>query len=612
MSKITHQVWSSVMLPKLLFFTVASTFLAYKLSYQLRFDFEPQGEVAESTVWIGLICLIAARLFSYLIFRAVKLTWRYFSLTEFVPLLKAHCSSTALFLASVLLLRLPEFPRSIAIIEFFLSLTINLGTVLSIRILFEKGFYPFVKKGADKSRATLVIGGGATAHLLVKTLLSHSASRYDPIAVLDDSTHLTGSLVHGVPVVGSISMLESILDRDSTVETVLLAVPSLSVERVQKIATTCRSRKLEFQQLRSFEDIAVHRLGTLANDIPVEAILKRDLSTSFDKEVVKSYRGKRVLVTGGAGSIGSEVIRQLALMEAGEVFVADNSEYFLFVLEQELNVKFPEINIRYILLDVCDEKHLELVFSTYQPEVVVHAAAYKHVPLSETNPYSVFRVNSIGTSLLVSLSIKHSVGMFILLSTDKAVSPSNVMGRTKRIAELLTQEKIRESNTQTRAAIVRFGNVINSRGSVIPLFIEQINSGGPITVTHRDVERYFMSIHEAVKLMLSAGTLGEKGEIFTLEMGDRIKILDVAKEMLLLAGREDVEIRFTGLRAGETLIEEVKSPSEELEETKIDKVKKIITAMTKQSNVNEIRQLVTTDFKESESTVEDHLRVLLR
>ena len=307
----------------------------------------------------------------------------------------------------------------------------------------------------------------------------------------------------------------------------------------------------------------------------VADLLKRDTTTAYESELLAAYRGKTILVTGGAGSIGSETVKQLASLQPTRLIAIDHSEYYLFRLKCDLQEMCPDIQIDFILLDICDHNRMEFIFQSYKPDIVLHTAACKHVPMSEENPYTVIQVNIVGTKHLVELCLSHGVDRFILLSTDKAVKPTNVMGCTKRLAELLTQELIVKATHGATAGIVRLGNVINSRGSVIPLFAEQIAAGGPLTVTHPDVERYFMSIQEAVQLMLVAGTLGKQGEIFTLDMGEQIKIKEIAEQMLQMSGREDLPIIYTGLRPGEKLSEELSFDNEILAPTRFQKIRMI-------------------------------------
>ena len=589
---------------KLLLFTTASAIAAYLLAYELRFDFQPQTKVPQFTIWIGLVCLIVSRLFSYIAFKAINLTWRYFSLAEFIPLLKAHAASSAIFLACVLLLRLPEFPRSIAFIESLISLMLNIGAALSIRLLFERGVYPLKTRDKTRTIPTLILGGGTTGHVLVKTLISQPGSPYLPVAVLDDSSRLARSLVHGVPVLGALSQLSTLLKRDQSIACVQVAIPSLSQVHLKEIEETCKNARVEFYRLQSFEDLAMQRLESGFKSLPIEQILKREISTEYEDNLLEEYQGKTILVTGGAGSIGSEAVRQLLNLSPERILVLDNSEFHLFQLQRELTGSFPEAPLQFLLLDIRDTERVQYTLQTEAPDIVLHTAAYKHVPMSEDNPYSVFCTNVLGTRSLAQSCIEADVEKFILLSTDKAVDPANVMGCTKRMAELATQELMCSNSVDTSAAIVRFGNVVNSRGSVIPLFLEQIKSGGPITVTHPEVERYFMSIKEAVRLMLVAGTLGTQGEIYTLDMGDKIKILDVAREILRISGRPDISIEYTGLRPGEKITEELQFSDEELASTQFKKIQVIKSTENSKNNSlidaieKELSQLSAEELKE--------------
>ena len=301
-------------------------------------------------------------------------------------------------------------------------------------------------------------------------------------------------------------------------------------------------------------------------------ILKRETTTEYESELLAAYRGKTILVTGGAGSIGAEAVKQLAGLQPTRLIAIDHSEYYLFRLKCELQTSFPDIHFDFVLLNICDYNRMKFIFQTYRPNIVLHTAACKHVPMCEADPYTAIQVNIVGATHIVELCLSYAADRFILVSTDKAVNPANVMGCTKRLAELLTQELLSQAAWGARAGIVRFGNVINSRGSVMPLFAEQIAAGGPLTVTHPDVERYFMSVQEAVRLMLVAGTLGKQGEIFMLDMGKQIKIKHIAEQMLHLTGQEDLSIIYTGLRPGEKLSEELTFDNESLSPTRFHKI----------------------------------------
>ncbi|MCB0329139.1 MAG: polysaccharide biosynthesis protein [Bdellovibrionales bacterium] len=567
-------------LSKFVIFTVVTSVAGYTAALELRFDFQFSDQVPQFSLWMGLFLLLASRVLTYFLLGASDVIWRYFSLNSLVPVVRAHLLSSTIFAASVLIIGLEEFPRSIIFIEFLISIALNGGFALIVRLMFEHEVFPYSrgKISQHEQKECLVLGAGDSGHLLLKALTGQRKRFHlTPVAVLDDAARFSGSLIHGVRVVGKLAELDSVLPKFPGVEVVILAIPTLSASRIKQLEKICEAHQVQFRRIQSFEEIAVQSSTLELPEIPIEVILNREIQVQFEEEIQKTYHNQNILVTGGCGSIGSEVVRQLVKWHPRKITILDNSEYHHFLFQKELQDQFPETNFSFVLADVTDREHLETLFRTLRPETVIHTAAYKHVPMNESNPYAAFTTNVVGTRNVVELAVRYKCQRIIHLSTDKAVDPVNVMGCSKRIAEIVTQQVIR---TQTesplpRCAIVRFGNVINSRGSVIPLFRQQILSGGPVTVTHPEVERFFMSLQEAVGLMLAAGSLGNQAEIFVLDMGEKVKILDVAKEMLALYGREDIPIVFTGLRPGERLSEEVAEATDDIEPTSIPKVRRL-------------------------------------
>ncbi len=557
---------------KLIILAFITPTLAFLAALQLRFEFHFSSQVEQQTIWVGLLLLILTRSFSYISLGAANVVWRYFSINELLAFLKAQLTSSILFTATVFLFRLDDLPRSIILIEFMLSVLMNVSCAALVRLLFEHGLYPLKQKPTQRRKDCLILGGEETGHLLLKNLMSQSLSLYRVVGILDDSQRLRNATIHGIKVLGPISQLETTLQKYLSIETIFLANSSLSRKKKHEIKALCSQKGISLKYLQPFEEIAVHVSNLDSTEVPIEAILDREVTFQHEESVLNTYEKKTILITGGAGSIGSEVTRQLASMNVKKLLVLDNSEYHLFSFQQELIEKYPRIPFEIILGDIRDQKRINAIFAEHSPEIVIHTAAYKHVPLSEDNPYEAFSTNVIGTIHIAQACVDSSVERFILLSTDKAVEPMNTMGKTKRLAEQCVQNIICRSTHETKGAIVRFGNVINSRGSVIPLFQNQILSGGPITVTDPNVERFFMSVQEAVRLMLAAGTLGERAEIFALDMGDKLKIKDIAEKLKGLYGREDIPIVYTGLRPGERLTENIYSPHEKLSPTQFDKV----------------------------------------
>ena len=549
----------------------------------LRFDFNLQDRLTFTYAFMPFVLLCAIRMGAYTYFRLNQGYWRYVSTSEAVDILKAHVLSSVIFMASVGFLRINSFPRSIVLIEFALSLLFSAGARLFVRLVCER--YLSSHELTQDSKEVVVIGAGVSGHLLVKTLKGMPRRPYRPVAFFDDNESLFGASIHGVTVAGPISGLRDYLQRNTRVTAVLVAVPMLSSVKLKEIEDVCDLYHLPLKRLQSFEDIACQETFEPKSPISIEQVLSREVNFGHENSIAEVIRGKRVLITGAGGSIGSELVRQTLSFGPAEVVLLDQSEYNLFSIEQELKASGCTVRRLFRLATIVDKVRLERIFDESRPQIVFHAAAYKHVPLLESNSYEAFTNNILGTRNLIQVASQYGAERFIFISTDKAVDPTSLMGCTKRIAELMVSQadslarhcpgemndlSIKRKPMST--AVVRFGNVINSAGSVIPMFKKQILAGGPLTVTHPKMERYFMSISEAVRLVLTAGTLGAQGEIFLLDMGKPIRIVDVAEKLLALYGRRDIPIVFTGLRPGEKLTERLFSHSEARSKTRFKKI----------------------------------------
>lgn len=548
-----------------------------------RFDFDYSVALKFSHLSVvGILFAFRALAFSY--WGLNQGYWKYASTQDLGNIIKAHVASSGCLAGAIYLLNVGGFPRSVIVIESALSIMFSGGVRLLVRNVCEKLFAPEDQKDLT-SRQVVVLGAGDSGHLLVKMLQSQRRLGYRPVAVLDDSEHLKGHQVYGVPVLGGISKLNELIEGNPLITGVIVAIPSLSDKRMEEIKKICTANGISIKRLQSFEDLACLDANTPKTTNSIEALLDCQVEVQHEEEIRDVLCSKVVLVTGAGGSIGSELMRQILSFNPAEVVAVDNCEYNLYKIQHELAAKFPDIRKQFVLASVADSIRLGKIFEKHRPEYVFHAAAYKHVPLLENNCYEAFRNNIIGTRNLLQCSVRNGVRKFVLISTDKAVAPSSVMGATKRICEFLTQQSLtgaareRFSSGDERGfsvGIVRFGNVINSTGSVIPLFKEQILSGGPVTVTHPDMERFFMSIREAVRLVLMAGTLGNRGEIYVLDMGKPIKIVDVARKMLALYGRRDIPIVFTGTRPGEKLTEVLNDAYEDVAPTRFKKVNRAL------------------------------------
>ena len=508
------------------------SFFSLFLAYNLRFNFVVPSDFMNNffkTFMILIVCKIS--LFIY--FNIYKTAWRFFSLFEIKKILLAHFYSYLIFVVIFLIFReeLSPFARSIIIIDLMLSLVFIVFFRLLKRILLETG-------SSQKFKNTLIIGADPYIRNLLQT---KKELNYSPVAMLDDKPELIGTYISDLKVYAFDELKRVIKSRD--IEAVVI---SKSYEQKSLIEIFETLNKFEITDIKVINNLQDKEL----KDIGVEDLLARH-PKDLDKELIGNFiKNKVILITGAGGSIGSEISRQCAKFGAKKLILLDHSEFNLYTIAEELSNFEPIL----VMQSVVNKDFLDLTFEKYKPQIVIHAAAYKHVPLVEDNIPEAILNNVIGTKNSIDCAIKHNVEKFVLISTDKAVRPTNVMGTTKRICELYAQN-VKPRNTEIVA--VRFGNVLGSSGSVIPKFKMQISKDGPITVTHPDITRYFMLIPEACELVLQAASIGKGGEIFILDMGEPIKIVDLAKKMIELSGKDNIKIEFTGLRPGEKLFEEL-------------------------------------------------------
>jgi FlaA1/EpsC-like NDP-sugar epimerase len=435
-------------------------------------------------------------------------------------------------------------------------------------------------------KRVIILGAGRSGALLEKELRRRGG--FAVIGYLDDDRRLRGGQVRGVPVLGEIEQLPRI-GQELKVDLIIIAMPSATNQQMQRIVQICEDSEIEFRTLPLLQDLGnkATRIGVLKK-VAIDDLLGRaPISLHWDS-IRDGLAGKRVMITGGGGSIGSELCRQIARLNPIELVVVDNNEYALYRIDLELRGEYQDLVFCSILGDICDSATVEKVVSEYRPDMIFHAAAYKHLPMLQTQVREAVRNNVVGTMRLAEAAERHDVETFVMISTDKAVNPANVMGATKRVAEMYCQNM--NARSTTRYITVRFGNVLNSNGSVVPLFQEQIQRGGPVTVTHPEISRYFMTITEASQLIMQAALLGSGGEIYVLDMGEPVKIKFLAEQLIRLAGKEpgkDVEIIYTGLRPGEKLFEELFHELEPYEQTSHEK---IFLAHPRQVDWNELRK----------------------
>ena len=495
--------------------------------------------------------------------------WRFASLPDLGNLLRAAILGSAAG-AGVLLLLDASLESMVVVVWLFPMLLITLLGLPRLTYRVFKDMRLEVRRRRVTQR-TLILGAGRSGRLLVPELKKRGG--FEIVGYLDDSRRLRNTEIKGIPVLGTIDRLPQVV-REAAIDLVVIAIPSATNQQMQRVVEICERAEVEFKTLPTLKELgnSFTRFDDL-KPVAIDDLLGRE-PISLDWESIRSgLAGKRVVVTGGGGSIGAELCQQIARLSPSSLVVIDNCEFNLYSVERKLRLFFPELVVEAILGDITDSATIDRVMTRYRPQVVFHAAAYKHLPMLQQQVREAFRNNVIGTRRMADAADRHAVETFVLISTDKAVNPSNIMGATKRTAELYCQAVNQRS--ATRFITVRFGNVLNSTGSVVPLFNEQIRQGGPVTVTHPEITRYFMTIEEAGQLILQAAVLGEGGEVFVLDMGEPVRISYLAEQLIRLAGHEpgrDIEIVYTGLRPGEKLFEELFHDHEAYAKTAHEKI----------------------------------------
>ena len=544
--------------------------LALVSAFMLRFDFRIPPE------YLDLFddCLMVMLVVKPLVFLSVgfyRNLWRYASLQDGIEILKGVTLASVLGLAAVLFFRqFTPVPRSIFLIDWFLLFGLVAASRLLWRAFRESSF---VSRSSDGPR-TLIVGAGEAGSMLLKEIRRLSNRPYDVIGFVDDDSEKKGMKLHGIPVLGTTKNLSSLI-RINDIKDVIIAMPSTDSKTVRSIVDLCRNANVIVKTLPSIGELID---GTLSvsqiKKVDIGDLLGRD-AVVLDRALIGAYlTGKRVLVTGAAGSIGSEICRQVAQFKPEKLILLEQAETPLYEIEKELTGNFPDLKIVPLMCDVRDRDKVEDAFDEFMPDVVFHAAAYKHVPMMEYNPAQAVLNNVFGSKNVADAANRCRVSNVVMISTDKAVNPTNIMGATKRAAEIYIQAL--SHSTHSKFTTVRFGNVLGSNGSVIPLFKEQIAKGGPVTVTDKRIIRYFMTIPEATQLVLQAGGIGNGSEILVLDMGEPVRILDLAEELIRLSGLtpyEDIDIVFTGLRPGEKLFEELLIDGEGVLPTSHEKIR---------------------------------------
>lgn len=550
----------------LLFADIALINLAVYTALIFRFD----GFISEHFIQVykdSFIYITMIEVIAYYCFGLYRSLWNYASIDELIQVFFATATGiigTFIF-GTVMDLRLP---RTVYAMSWVLTFLFAGGIRISGRLM--RRVQNFSKITSQSVRKVMIIGAGQAGSMVIKELKDHQDLNLVPILVIDDDPKKHNSYIHGVPVKGGRDKLIQ-LSKEYGIDEIIIAMPSAQKSEISDILKLCKETKCKLKKLPGVYEIINENVSINSiREVNIEDLLGRDEVVLNIKEISSYIKNETVLVTGGGGSIGSELCRQIARFHPKKLIILDIYENNAYDLQQELKHSFKDkLNMEVIIASVRDKARLEQIFDKYRPGLVFHAAAHKHVPLMEANPMEAIKNNVFGTLNTVQCADKYKVKRFVLISTDKAVNPTNVMGATKRIAEMIIQAMDKQSKTEFAA--VRFGNVLGSNGSVIPLFKKQIEAGGPVTVTHPEITRYFMTIPEAARLVIQAGAMAKGGEIFILDMGESVKIADLARDLIKLSGFEpdvDIKIEFTGLRPGEKLYEELLLSEEGLENTR--------------------------------------------
>lgn len=553
----------------LIIIDILSVAVATYLGLIARFDFDASfvwGTVYQQTAWKYLPYSILITILLFWGFHLYQSLWQYAGTPEMINIFIA-CTLSALSQMIIVHMILHwNYPRSSYV--FFGGFL--LACVIASRF-FYRAFRTFIEKRTDmaKSVNVMVIGTGESANVLIREMRSSSYIQKNALCVIDDFNQKIGSYIHGVKVVGGRDdILENVARYD--IDEIIIAMPSAPKSQIREILDICKQTKCELKTLPGMYQL-------VNGDVNVSQLRKVDVidllgreQIQVDLDSIMGYvKDKIILVTGGGGSIGSELCRQIADKNPKQLIIFDIYENSAYDIQQELIKKYPDLDLKVMIGSVRNTNRVNQIFETYRPDIVYHAAAHKHVPLMEDSPNEAIKNNVFGTWKVADAAVRYGTSKFVMISTDKAVNPTNIMGATKRICEMIVQAYNAKSEN-TDFVAVRFGNVLGSNGSVIPLFKKQIAAGGPVTVTHPDIIRYFMTIPEAVSLVLQAGAYAQGGEIFVLEMGEPVKILDLANNLIRLSGYipgEDIKIEFTGLRPGEKLYEEMLMAEEGLKQT---------------------------------------------
>ncbi len=601
--------------PLQVFFDILIIFSSFIISFFLRGQIQLIGnedlfsQYSNYIIWYALMVVIF-KIIMFWIFGLYRRVWKYASLKDMTAIIEALLLSSAILIGVFYLLSYPinisglnisftlqYFPRSVIIIDFLLSFILITISRFSVRFFNELRFgNPITRK-----KRVLIVGGGDAGEMMVREMIRQRDSEYQPIGFLDDDDSKIKKRIHGIKVLGPISAMEGFIKKFG-IDEVLIAMPSASGKLRKEVALKAKEAGVNTKTLPSLYDVIDGRAHLYqVREIEVEDILGREPVKIKADEAISEFKDKTVLITGAGGSIGSEICRQLLRFNPSRLIMVDHSENNLFYIESELNNKYSFNSGIPIVANIKDKQVMKSVFKKYKPEIVFHTAAYKHVPLMQLNPEAAIQNNFMGTKAIAKISMEFGVKRFVMLSSDKAVKPRNIMGVSKLLAEYYLRAVNGDRNT--KFMIVRFGNVLESNGSVINIFKNQIRAGGPVSVTHPDMSRYIMTISEAAQLALQASLMGDGGEIFVLNMGEPINILELARNMIRLYGmrpEEDIDIIYTGPRKGEKLNEELSNDDEELVSSGFEYIYKINKKINKRDMINILfnieKEMLTYDY----------------
>jgi FlaA1/EpsC-like NDP-sugar epimerase len=565
-----------------------SLMLSFLVVHKMRFERPGWVDIYPTL----LLFFLVIKLSVFWFFRQYQGWWRYVGIPDLREIFRASLISTVIIVALWFIAGRIETIRSylppdikrpaegVCIADMFATILILGGLRIIIRLYYEE----FRTSETGRLKRFLIVGAGDAGEALLREIHRMTMAEYEVVGFIDDDPNKKSTNIHGIPVLGTVEQLPEVC-KARNIEEIAIASPAASHQQLRRVIQVCEGTKIRFRTVPSITDIASGKFSvSQIRDVDINDLLGRE-AVQLDLDLIKQFaRDKIILVTGAGGSIGSEMCRQLCNFNPKLLLLIEQAENPLFYIDRELSTKFPKVSIKAIICNITDRARVNDIFENYNPQVVIHAAAHKHVPLMELNAGEAIKNNILGTQIVADAADKYNVAHFVMISTDKAVNPTSIMGSSKRIAEMYIQDLNRTS--KTHFVTVRFGNVLGSEGSVVPIFKKQIAQGGPVTVTHPEMKRYFMTIPEASQLVLQAATMGKGGEIFVLDMGEPVKILDLAKELITLSGfkpkegideqdiqEDDIEIVITEPRSGEKLFEELHIEGEDMLGTRHPKIK---------------------------------------